>query len=100
MPGFRQLVAVIVLSAPLFSQPVAPAFEVTSVKAVEDGKTWAIRKVDAQLYRSVSNVIQAVTWAWKVKGYQVLGAPSWLGQERFEISATTESRRVMTRSGS
>jgi len=78
---------VILFSPPLFSQPAAQAFEVTSVKAVEDGKTWAVRKVDAQLYRSVSNVMQAVTWAWKVKGYQVLAAPSWLGQERFEISA-------------
>jgi uncharacterized protein (TIGR03435 family) len=85
----RYVAAMILFGAPLFSQrPAAPAFEVTSVKAVEDGKTWAVRKVDAQLYRSVSNVMQAVMWAWKVKDYQVLGAPSWLGQERFEISAT------------
>jgi hypothetical protein len=66
MPGFRQFIAVILLSAPLASQPAAPAFEVASVKAVEDGKTWAVRKVDAQLYRSVSNVMQTVMWAWKV----------------------------------
>lgn len=46
-----------------------------------------LRKVDAQLYRSVSNVMQAITWAWKVKGYQILSAPSWLVRERFEISA-------------
>lgn len=92
MTGVRQLAAAIlvsVISAPVFSQSTAPAFEVMSVKAVEDGKTWALRKVDAQLYRSVSNVMQALTWAWKVRNYQVLGAPAWVGQERFEISATT-----------
>ena len=61
MTGFRSLAAAVLIGAPLFSQPTAPAFEVTSVKAVEDGKTWALRKVDAQLYRSVSNVMQALT---------------------------------------
>jgi uncharacterized protein (TIGR03435 family) len=88
MSGIRPWSAAILLSAPLFSQPAAPAFEVASVKAVQNSKTWAIRRVDAQLYRSVSNVMQTLTWAWKVKNYQVLNAPAWLGQERFEISAT------------
>lgn len=87
MTGFWLTAAAILATAPVFGQATAPAFEVTSVKAVEDGKTWAIRKADAQLYRSVSNVMQTVTWTWKVKNYQVVGAPSWLGQERFEISA-------------
>jgi uncharacterized protein (TIGR03435 family) len=32
--------------------------------------------------------MQTLTWAWRVKNYQVLDAPAWLGQERFEISAT------------
>ena len=60
----------ILLSPPVFAQSAGPVFDVTSVKAVEDGKTWVLRKVDAQLYRSVSNVMQAITWAWKVKGYR------------------------------
>ena len=33
--------------------------------------------------------MQLITWAWKVKNYQVLGAPVWISQERFEIQATT-----------
>jgi len=75
-------------SVAVFSQPAAPAFEVPSVKAIQDTKTWAIRRVDAQLYRSVSNVMQTLTWSWRVKNYHIPDAPAWLGQERFEISAT------------
>lgn len=75
------------VAAPLLAQP-SPVFGAASVKAVEDARTWAVRNVDSQLYRSVSNVMQTLTWAWKVKNYQVAGAPGWLGQERFEIAAT------------
>jgi uncharacterized protein (TIGR03435 family) len=60
-----------------------------SVKAVQDTKTWALRQVNQERYRSVTNVTQLITWAWKMKNFQILGAPAWLSLERFEIQATT-----------
>jgi len=77
-------------AAHLFSQSSAPAFEVASVRATpQDTKTWAVRQVNPARYRSQTNVMQLLTWAWSLKNYQILGAPAWLSQERFEIEGTT-----------
>src|SRR4051812_7648556 len=72
------------------AQSTGPAFEVESVKAMpQDGRTWALRQVDPARYRSLSNVRQLLTWAWNVRDYQIIGAPGWTSQERFEVQATT-----------
>jgi uncharacterized protein (TIGR03435 family) len=91
--------AILLTAAPVFSQP---AFDAAAVRPVrDDSRTWAIRQVTATRYRSVSNVMQLITWAWNVKNYQVLNAPSWTSQERFEIQATpghsanTDEQRAM-----
>src|SRR5262245_25317480 len=79
-----------VTAAEVSAQSTVPAFEVESVKTMpQDGRTWALRQVNPSRYRSLSNVRQLVTWAWNVKNYQIVGAPGWTSQERFEIQATT-----------
>jgi uncharacterized protein (TIGR03435 family) len=87
---WRSAILLAATGARLFSQSSTPAFEVASVRAIpQDTKTWAIRQVNPARYRSQTNVMQLVTWAWNVKNYQILEAPGWLSQERFEIEATT-----------
>src|ERR1035441_4001889 len=76
------------ISATVLSQSLAPAFEVASVKAVHDTRTFALRQVNQQRYRSQTNVMQLLTWAWRLKNFQILGTPAWLSQDRFEIQAT------------
>jgi uncharacterized protein (TIGR03435 family) len=74
----------------VFAQSSLPAFEVVSVRSIpEDTRTWALREVNPARYRSLSNVNQLITWAWSLKNYQVLGAPRWIFQDRFEVQATT-----------
>ncbi|HVV45766.1 MAG TPA: TIGR03435 family protein [Bryobacteraceae bacterium] len=84
----NKLAAVILLTVlPAFSQM---AFDAASVRPVrDDTRTWAIRQVTTTRYRSLSNVMQLITWAWNVKNYQILNAPSWTSEDRFEIQATT-----------
>ena len=55
----------------------------------EDGRTWALRQVDPVRYRSLSNIMQWITWSWQLRDYQVIGAPGWATQERFEIQGST-----------
>jgi len=85
---WNKLAAVILLTvATGFSQM---AFDAASVRPVgDDARTWAIRQVTTTRYRSLSNMMQLITWAWNVKNYQVLNAPSWTSEDRFEIQATT-----------
>jgi len=79
-----------VSAAELSAQSTGPAFEVESVKAMpQDGRTWALRQVNPSRYRSLSNLRQLLTWAWNMKDYQIVGAPGWTSQERFEIQATS-----------
>ncbi|HVW11074.1 MAG TPA: TIGR03435 family protein [Bryobacteraceae bacterium] len=92
--------AILFTAAPAFSQA---AFDAASVHPVhDDTRTWAVRQVNATHYRSVSNVMQLITWAWSVKNYQVVNAPGWISVERFEIqaatghlSATAEQRQML-----
>jgi len=90
----------------MFAQSSLPAFEVASVRTIpEDMRTWAIRQMNPQLYRSLSNVNQLITWAWSLQNQHILGARRWIFEGRFEIQATTgrpassdEERLMMKRS--
>jgi hypothetical protein len=64
--GSRRLIAALFAAAAFASAPApAPAFDVASVKTVQDTRTWAIRQASQQRYRSLSNVMQLVTWPGK-----------------------------------
>jgi uncharacterized protein (TIGR03435 family) len=100
---WRCVILVAATAAHLYSQS-PPSFEVASVSAVpQDSRTWAVRQVSSARYRSQTNVMQLLTWAWNVKNYQISGAPAWLSQDRFEIQATTahpsgmDEERLMVR---
>ena len=100
MAHWKKLAAAILLTA--MSVSSQQAFDAASVRPVrDDTRTWAIRQVTATRYRSLSNVMQLITWAWNVKNYQVLNAPAWTTEERFEIQATpghpskTDEHRLM-----
>lgn len=103
--GGRVIVGIVLVVAGLSSQTISqPAFDAAIVRPVrDDTRTWAIRQVTATRYRSLSNLMQLVTWAWKMKNYQILGAPAWTSEERFEIQATpghsssADEQRLMLR---
>src|SRR6185312_206023 len=89
--------AILLTAAPILSQV---AFDAAVVRPVrDDTRTWAIRQVTATRYRSLSNVMQPVTLAWKMKNYQVWGAPAWTSEERFEIRATPGIPPALMNSG-
>src|SRR3569833_501765 len=89
-PRGQFIAAILLVAGSLFSQTVSqPAFDAAVVRpARDDTRTWATRLVTATRYRSLSNVMQLVTWAWKMKNYQILGAPAWASGERFGVQAT------------
>ena len=74
---------------PALAQTTAPAFEVASVKAADATARWVSPSAsDPQRFRALTIVPQLIEWAWSVRDFQILGAPKWLAQERFEIQAT------------
>ncbi len=94
--------------APQAARPVPQAaaaplqFEVASVKPVPDlppgsavlpGSVILPRVDDPQRFRAVywlNGPLGMLEWAYGVREFQVLGAPAWLGRERFEIQARAE----------
>jgi len=94
MNRLNQLGAVLiaVTAVRICGQSTGSAFEVESIKAMpQDGRTWALRQLAPTRYRSLSNVRQLLTWAWNVRDYQIVGAPAWTSQARFDIQAYGKS---------
>jgi uncharacterized protein (TIGR03435 family) len=87
----RQSAAIFLLliAIPASAQTPAPAFEIASVKAADATARWVYPSAsDPQRFRAVTAVSQLIAWAWDIEDFQILGAPKWLSQERFEIQAT------------
>ncbi|MBV9743332.1 MAG: TIGR03435 family protein [Acidobacteriia bacterium] len=75
----------------IFSQPASPPFAVASVKAVSDSAHWVNPQVvDPQRFHAITSLTQLILWAYRMRGFQILGDPSWLGREQFEIQAAAE----------
>ena len=75
------------LAAPLFSQP-APAFEVTSVKANRTGHN-AIGNhfTEQQMSWTCVPLSVLIESVYRLRNYQLIGAPSWVDNERWDIDA-------------
>jgi uncharacterized protein (TIGR03435 family) len=80
-----------------------PRFEAVSVKAVADGTVIRCGAypcmnlppvvVDPTRFRAMTEVtgpIGLIEWAYGVRNFQVVGAPEWLTQQKFEVQAVTE----------
>jgi uncharacterized protein (TIGR03435 family) len=76
-------------------------FEVASIKAVAEGAMIQCgdlpclnlppRVVDPQRFRAMTTLdgpIGLIEWAYGVRNFQVVGAPEWLGQQKFDVQAT------------
>jgi len=83
------------VTASAFAQ-TAPAFEVASIKRAEplsvnamfSGQMKIGMTVDAAMVRiNAMSVAEMMRGAYKVKSFQISGAPEWLNAERFNITA-------------
>jgi hypothetical protein len=61
--------------SPIFSQPATPTFAVASVKAVSESTHWVNPQVvDPQRFHAITSLIQLILWAYRMRGFQILGS--------------------------
>ncbi len=78
-------------------------FEAASIKAVAEGtiiqcgdlpcQNLRPLVVDPQRFRAMTTLdgpIGLIEWAYGVRSFQVVGAPEWLGHQKFDVRATAE----------
>jgi uncharacterized protein (TIGR03435 family) len=84
------ILAALIPAAGFAQAPATPAFEVASIKAAApqtDGRVMVSMGGDDGRINYVNVTLkQALTRAYEVKDYQIVG-PSWLGSDRFDITA-------------
>lgn len=86
------LAAAYVAAATLWAQPGKMEFDVASVKASTalGGATFGVGNGGAS-ERNVT-LKTLIAFAYKLQEFQVLGGPSWVGSDRFDIEARTAAR--------
>ena len=82
-----------VLSAQTAQQSDGPRFEVASVKPVPVGSTRNTFRPDPTRFRGTFSATGAVAFAYQIEQSRIVDAPQWAKDERFEINATTPTRK-------
>jgi uncharacterized protein (TIGR03435 family) len=90
---FFVLCTIINVASLAAQQSAAPAFEVASVKPTQSTETVAFIRQNAKGRFVADNitVLNLIQQAYGVFGFQIVGDPSWLARERFDIQAITPS---------
>ncbi len=78
---------------PFVSWGAQPEFEVASVRANTSGlPTGSLSGSDSSRFAARNITLNLlIQLAWNVREYQILGGPSWLGSDRFDIAAKPET---------
>lgn len=84
------IVSVSVLGASLSAQEPRPAFEVTSVKKVDQAPAFGAGQntQEGGLFRRAGTTLQSlIQTAYELRDFQVIGGPDWMRSDLFEITA-------------
>ena len=87
-----RFVLLVILTAPA---GIAQSFDAASVKAADPAAVGSTFQFPAGGRLRISNgtLRQIIETAWyEYRDFQIVGGPSWLNSERYDISATSESR--------
>jgi bla regulator protein blaR1 len=71
-------------------QSTTPAFEAASVKPNKSGDANSMRNVGAggRMVFTNNSLRQLITAAYDIQPFQLIGGPSWVGTDRFDVVAT------------
>lgn len=79
----RTLLVAIAIAALAWGQ----SFEAVSIRPRADEYSVSVRFDGGHLIVRNDALYGLITWAWKVKSYQIVGLPKWAEDERYDIDA-------------
>lgn len=101
---FLCLLAAVGVAIPVFCQPTAtakPSFEVATVKPSDPGQRDAmIQNQPAGRFLTKGTPLRAlITFAYRVRDFQISGGPGWIGTDRWDSEARAEEGSIPVPTG-
>ena len=93
--GFGIAAIVLMAGTVAIAQNQSTTFEVGSVKR-STTKQYDPPFVTPQRFHIVATLVDAMSWAYDVRGYQITGGPQWVTRDYFQIEGTTEAPATLT----
>jgi len=93
------VLAVLVVAIPIFSQrsaEVKPSFEVASIKPADPGQRGSsiMNQPGGRLVTKGMPLRALMTFAYRVRDFQIVGGPGWLTTDRWDIEARAEEGSI------
>jgi|RhiMethySRZTD1v2_1073278.scaffolds.fasta_scaffold01301_10 uncharacterized protein (TIGR03435 family) len=86
----KQLLFAVTLSALVHAQSDGPAFETASIK--ESGGPGPASFAPGRFSRTYITLVQLLIYAHQMSDFQVVGAPDWVRERRYDVQAKAEGR--------
>jgi uncharacterized protein (TIGR03435 family) len=81
-----------VVSSQTPDPPLAPTFEVTSVKpAPKDLPPPGILQSPDRFYRASITLLNLINYAYDIRGFRIAGGPDWVAADRWEVWSRSRS---------
>ncbi len=98
------VLAAVVIAIPIFSQSPAgarPSFEVASIKPGDPGQRGSsiMNQPGGRLVTRGMPLRALITFAYRVRDFQIIGGPGWLTTDRWDIEARAEEGSIAQPSG-
>ena len=98
------VLAAVVIAIPIFSQSpagVKPSFEVASIKPGDPGQRGSsiMNQPGGRLVTRGMPLRALITFAYRVRDFQIIGGPAWLTTDRWDIEARAEEGSISQPAG-
>ena len=98
------LLAAVVVAIPVFCQSPAdakPSFEVATVKPSDPGQRGAMiqNQPGGRFVTKGTPLRTLITFAYRVRDFQISGGPGWMGTDRWDIEARAEEGSIPVSTG-
>lgn len=72
-----------------------PSFDVASIKPNHSGTNDSSTRGAAGRYTAINHSIQSlIEFAYSVQGFQLLGGPSWINSDKYDVDAKVDDSRI------
>src|SRR5215469_8301443 len=75
------------------AQSSRPEFEVASIRPANSGRPGISIETEPGRFKAINATVSfLIQYAYGIKEFQLIGGPSWMGSDKFDIDAKSETK--------